>query len=53
MLGLLRRTGPATAELLDPETGEVFGFNFESAAEKLYPGLMTGEEWTDRLFGDG
>jgi hypothetical protein len=50
MFGLLRRTGPASAELLDAETGNVYGFNFAAFAEMQVAGMQNGREITDELF---
>lgn len=50
MFGLLRRTGPASAELIDPDTGAVYGFNFAGFAELQVGGMQKGKELTDDLF---
>lgn len=50
MFGLLRRTGPATAELFDPTTGKAYGFNFAAFAELQVAGMQNGKELTDDLF---
>lgn len=49
-LGLLRRTGPASAELLDQDTGQVYGFNFAAAAQYQFAGERNGREIADDLF---
>lgn len=40
MFGLLRRTGPASAELLDAETGNVYGLNFAAFAAMQVAGMQ-------------
>lgn len=50
MFGLLRRTGPASAELLDAETGNVYGLNFAAFAAMQVAGMQNGREITDDLF---
>lgn len=52
VLGLLKRTGPASAQLLDQETGDVYNFDFDEAA-KLGMSGISGKEWADSLFSDG
>lgn len=51
-LGLLRRTGPASAELLDPETGAVYKFDFAQAVDRWTVGPMDGREMADGIFGE-
>lgn len=50
LAGLLHRSGPTRAELLDPDTGTVFIFDFAEAARTTYASGLTGEELADRLF---
>jgi hypothetical protein len=50
MFGLLRRTGPASAELFDTESGAVYGFNFAAFAEMQIGSMQNGREITDDLF---
>lgn len=50
MLGLLRRTGPASAELLDPDTGKAYGLNFAAAAGMQFAGMQNGREILDGIF---
>lgn len=49
MLGLLRRTGPASAELLDADTGAVYGFNFAAFADMQVAGMQNGREILDGI----
>lgn len=51
MFGLLKRTGPATASLMDADTGNVYGFDFDAAA-RVYDGALTGKELADSIFKD-
>ena len=50
MFGLLRRTGPASAELIDQDTGAVYGFNFAAFADLQIADMRNGKELTDDLF---
>lgn len=51
-LGLLRRTGPASAELLDQDAGQVFGFNFAEWASAAPMLGQDGREIADEIFGE-
>lgn len=50
--GLLRRTGPAEAELFDPMTGKAYRINFTYFASDFVFSEMDGREYCDRIFGE-
>lgn len=49
VVGLLRRTGPASAELFDQQTGDLYAFNFAAFAGYGFA-LRDGREIADDIF---
>jgi hypothetical protein len=52
LVGTLRRTGPASAELLDPNTGDVYKFDFAQHVALSGISDQDGREVADQIFAD-